>query len=399
MSKKRILYLGGFVLPDKNAAAHRVVANAKVMRELGYEVILLGVHDDSEPGQDLLRQNDSYFGFECWSVRYPRTRAAWVRYVLGQEELLRFIKQLPADWLSAVVFYNYPAVAQLRLSAICKARGIKHISDATEWYDSSGGDPIFRLSKWLDTTLRMRYVHRRADAMITTSRYLTDFYADQGYPIAELPTMYDADSMASAPVRQDHPVRKFIYVGTPFIATRVSRSRASVKERLDTCIRLFFDLYKSGETFIFDIYGVSREAYLSVYPYDSAMLDELKDRVIFHGRKPHALILSMLATSDFSIFFRDTTRVTLAGFPSKMAESVTCGTPVVSNMALNMEPLAGNKWIILTDDSNRVERTRELIRLSGQQVHELKSAAFESRFFDYRNYKNTLAGFFEVLYR
>ena len=36
-----IIYIGGFELPDKNAAAHRVLGNAKILRELGYKVILI----------------------------------------------------------------------------------------------------------------------------------------------------------------------------------------------------------------------------------------------------------------------------------------------------------------------------------------------------------------------
>lgn len=33
--KPVILYIGGFVLPDKNAAAQRVTGNAKAMRDIG----------------------------------------------------------------------------------------------------------------------------------------------------------------------------------------------------------------------------------------------------------------------------------------------------------------------------------------------------------------------------
>ena len=40
--KKTILYLGGFLLPDKNAAAHRVVNNSKIFEALNYNVILIG---------------------------------------------------------------------------------------------------------------------------------------------------------------------------------------------------------------------------------------------------------------------------------------------------------------------------------------------------------------------
>lgn len=42
-SKGTIIYVGGFELPDKNAAAQRVLSIAKILRELGYDVIFLGV--------------------------------------------------------------------------------------------------------------------------------------------------------------------------------------------------------------------------------------------------------------------------------------------------------------------------------------------------------------------
>jgi len=42
-----IIYYGPFQLPDKNAAAHRVINNAKLLRELGYETVFLGCNGDA----------------------------------------------------------------------------------------------------------------------------------------------------------------------------------------------------------------------------------------------------------------------------------------------------------------------------------------------------------------
>ena len=41
-SEKTILYIGGFELPDKNAAAHRVLSNAKLFKLLGYNTVFIG---------------------------------------------------------------------------------------------------------------------------------------------------------------------------------------------------------------------------------------------------------------------------------------------------------------------------------------------------------------------
>ena len=41
MSSKTVLYVGGFILPDKNAAAQRVVGIAKILRDIGYNVVFM----------------------------------------------------------------------------------------------------------------------------------------------------------------------------------------------------------------------------------------------------------------------------------------------------------------------------------------------------------------------
>ena len=56
-----MLYVGGFVLPDGNAAAQRVVANAKLFSNIGYNVVFLNYSDDI-----LTPRKTNYFGFECF---------------------------------------------------------------------------------------------------------------------------------------------------------------------------------------------------------------------------------------------------------------------------------------------------------------------------------------------
>ncbi len=54
MSKGTILYVGGFELPDKNAAAHRVLSNGKIFRELGYNVVFIDVDKSLQYESDIL---------------------------------------------------------------------------------------------------------------------------------------------------------------------------------------------------------------------------------------------------------------------------------------------------------------------------------------------------------
>ena len=43
-----IIYIGSFEMPDKNAAAHRVLNNARNLRELGFNVVFVGLNANAD---------------------------------------------------------------------------------------------------------------------------------------------------------------------------------------------------------------------------------------------------------------------------------------------------------------------------------------------------------------
>lgn len=384
MSKGTIIYIGGFELPDRNAAAHRVLANGKILRELGYEVVFVGIDRARSVGTELLRHD--FFGFECWSVPYPAGGGAWLKYILGLASILKLLQKDRPAKVVGVICYNYPAVAQVRIKLLCRRVDMKMIADATEWYDASAGSLAHRIIKFFDTSLRMHIVHRLADGVITTSKYLTAFYGRRGKVTVELPTLFDADKFQLPPARKDLSRKNFIYVGSPFEADRVNKTRSNLKERLDVCIEVFYQIYLAGGNFTFEIYGVTVDDYLRVFPEHAAILQEMAKCTTFKGRQPNQLVLKRVAESDFSIFFRDETRVTLAGFPSKLAESLSCGTPVISNKMVSLERYAQNESLFLTARGEELALVKKVMTFSSAEINAIKQRTYRSRVFDYRNY-------------
>jgi len=391
MSKGTIIYIGGFELPDRNAAAHRVLANGKIMRELGYQVVFVGVDSARSAGTELLRHD--FLGFECWSVPYPVGVVAWLKYIMGLATILKFLQKNRAAKVVGVICYNYPAVAQGRIKLLCQRTGTKIIADATEWYDASAGSLIHRVIKYVDTSLRMHIVHRLADGVITTSKFLTAFYGRRGKVTVELPTLFDADKFQSPPPRANNLRKQFIYVGSPFDAGRVNKARSNLKERLDVCIEIFYQLYTAGEEFSFEIYGIGADDYLRVFPEHGGMLQEMAQCTVFKGRQPNELVLKRIAECDFSIFFRDETRVTLAGFPSKLAESISCGTPVVSNRMVSLEDYAQSAGLFISARGEELTLVKQVMDFSPTEINAMKQRAYHSRTFDYRKYKEKLDAF------
>jgi len=398
MCKNIILYIGGFELPDKNAAAQRCVSNAKLFRDIGYRVILLGVNRQDNSSLS----KSEYFGFTCWSIPYPDSNSAWLKRIVSLNYVDYLLEHEYKNHVFAVICYNYPAISQYRIMNLAKKYGIFTIADVTEWYALSGEGFIHKSIKWLDTLLRMRIVNLFMDGLITTSNYLTFFYNNKGKILLELPTLYDKCQL----VYETHPKNDYkgsgyrlMYAGSPFDVSHASKDRKCVKERLDIIIHTMSELISDGISFELNIYGLTETDYLKVYPEDFQKIQLLNDRLSFKGRCSQKVVVENIINSDFTIFMRDLNRMTQAGFPTKFAESITYGTPVITNLLSNIEPyvIEGKNCFIIDigNDKKRYEALKSILLQSRDNVKATKSACLESVSFDYRTFKKEAESFLE----
>ena len=71
----------------------------------------------------------------------------------------------------------------------------------------------------------------------------------------------------------------------------------------------------------------------------------VKDNVFIHGKVPQEKIGEILRNADYQMFIRPLRRSSNAGFPTKLAESMAVGTPVITN-------LTGDIGLYLEDGAN-----------------------------------------------
>lgn len=398
MSQKTIVYIGGFEMPDKNAAAHRVLTNAKILRELGFNVILIGVREGQL--EDIAEEN--YHGFATYNLKYPNSDLEWLKRYFVIDPYLTVLRRVPQDRLKAIVFYNEKAFLQYRVGAWARARNIKVIGDVTEWYAHSGWGPG-SLFKKLDVAVRMHVLNRIADGLITTSGYITNYYADRGVPrqkIVELPTLFDTQIATAARSRESSPREgaplTLIYCGNPF-NVGAKAARRYLKERLDQTVDVFLRIRELRPSATLSVFGVTGEQFLRYYPSFKSKLDRCASSLRFHGVVPNRIVLDEIAKGDLTIFFRDTNRVTLSGFPTKFAESITYGTPVITNHfpSIDKYVVPGNNCFIVDPaDTAQLQRLLEPIAgLDAAQIAKLKRACAESRLFDFREYVEAVSKF------
>lgn len=330
---KTIVYIGGFELPDKNAAAHRVLSNGKAFRELGYNVVFIDASKDKNTSNNILKTKKDYFGFDTYSVPYPNGAKSWLRYLTDIKSFVKVIEK--QHEVCMVILYNFQAVAMRKMMNYCKRNGIKCCADVTEWRSAKGEGVVYRILKDSDTWYRMKILHKKLDGLIVISSYLKKYYSNQSNVVL-VPTLVDtSEEKWNNPYKKSEDVLRLVYAGNP-----------GLKDRLDILISALLEV---DRPYVLDIVGVTKEQFLHYFPNFKNKLSNNKN-IVFHGRVSHQEALNYVKKANYSCFFRENDRVSNAGFPTKLAEALTCGTPVFTNKTSDIAKYVNEINGIIVDD-------------------------------------------------
>jgi glycosyltransferase involved in cell wall biosynthesis len=394
--KKSILYIGGFELPDKNAAAHRVIANGKMLAELNYDVFYIGVQNMDEVILKIEKTKSFFEGFTYWNLKYPQNFIEWYKYITDADQIIYLIENhLPAS-PHAIIAYDYPSVSLAKLLSYCKKKQILLIGDTTDWYKTYRGNILFRIVKSLDTIYRMRWLHNHMDGIIAVSRYLYDYYDKPRANVLLLPPLVDIkDKKWDYTNNNLNEELRLVYAGQPY------SKGSGKKDRIDKVLFALSETIKRKPVnFKLIVIGITQNHYLENFGANT-IPDNIKDKVFFLGRINHKEALKAIQAADYSIFIRDDYRVTKAGFPTKFVESISCGTPVLTNKSSNIdEYLIEGKFGFFLDTSNQEHLTNSLFNAITQpkeKIIEMKLECKNSNLFDYHRYLNDLYDFFNKL--
>lgn len=386
MSNGTILYIGGFELPDKNAAAHRVLSNGKILKELGYNVVFVGVDKSLSHNSDVLDTKIEIQGFDCWSLYYPQEISEWAIYLSSINNIIKVASKY-SD-VKMFIAYNYPAINLYRLKRFCNKNCYKIIADCTEWYSTKGSSLIFKVIKGMDSFLRMRIIQKNLDGIIVISVYLERYYHKVKNVIC-LPPLVDKQESKwnmNFDNNSDSKIR-LVYAGS------LGRNKDHLGIILDTLAKT-----EGLPSYIFYVIGITKKEYLSEYPSHVKIIERLKENVIFLGRLPHIKSLEYVKKSNFSLFIRDNTRMTKAGFPTKFVESISCGTPVITSKSSDLY-----KYITIQTNGYFIDMTKfqdsltEAFQYMSQYNIINKDQDMDTNIFDFRNYLKTTNEFIDQI--
>lgn len=320
---ERLLYVGPFDFPQRNAAAQLVEATARALISAGNTVTVVG---RATEGINLGERHAIAPGVEAILA----SRASRPASIAEAWNTVRATAtQLRRGDVQTIVVYNAPSLTLLFILCLGRIRGITVVGHCTEWYLAPPLRPraIRSLIKRADITLRMRVLHKLASGLILSSEYLRTYYKRQKTLV--VPTLSPRQEVVHETDANAVPV--VVYAGVPFEGGRANVQPHRMKDRLDLALEWLADIAREGIPFRFDIYGISRDEYLMAVPRHGQLLGEVGEFIEFHGRVHHGYVARAVACADFTLLVRDESRHTLAGFPTKVTESLIGGTPPIAS--------------------------------------------------------------------
>lgn len=322
-----VLIVGAFRFPTGDAAAARVLGIAKSLRLAGYKVTFGGWEQRERPEDDDGNGGFAYEGFSY--VSQDEFRTGWMpaarrllRYLFAGGSTLRWIGGKPKGSIRAVIAYHGGSLFLLRLMLLCRFRGIRLIADCTEWYAPEGLVGGRYGAGHIDHEFRMRFVNPLVGRLIVISRYLRDYYRRRGCDVVLVPPTVDLEQAKWSKVEtpQMDGVLRLVYAGVP-----------ARKDILGSALLGLRSLKLEGHRVVLHLLGPSRDDLLSCLDGDEALLTELGDACVLHGRVPQEAVPSVISRADFSLLIRPVTRESAAGFSTKLVESLAAGVPVITN--------------------------------------------------------------------
>lgn len=374
---KKVYFITSFPFPRYDAGATRIAMFARALKERGCEVELCGVGDDT-----------IYDGIVCRTLNPYRTNKLlnWLAFRLLGFNAILYARQV-IERADAIVSTFLPSAATQTIKQLCHDAGVPFCVDCTEWFSPEEFEKGDKDSAYIDHLRLLTEVIDSSVNVVAISSYLERYFLEKGCNVLRIPSVLDYQELVSVSPYQPFDSKvSFMYAGSPGLKDSIGVVLEAISS-LDSM---------SLKSMSFDFYGADEDALLRYVGNRSP----LPSCVHAHGRVPREEVLSALRSCDFTILMRDPSmRFAQAGMPTKVTESLGCGTPVVSNIVSDLGDYLedGANSVVVKDYSSdscaRALRKAASISVSKRlEMRENARSTMRSRL-DYRRYAAELEEF------
>lgn len=369
--------------PSGDAGAVRQHAIAKMLQQLGYEVFVIGY------GKSEKECIKTYEGIDYISLRLKCKKKLGIYYsrlTVGMRAISYLKKRKEKVDLLLVVDmfpYEFPFIEKYATK-----NNIRLVHDSVEWYSpeefTNGKRNVFYQMK--------EYTNRRAIRqqwrVIAISQFLQKHFEKQCKKTIRIPVVMDVKAIVPKLEISNNEKIIYVYAGSP-------EGKDYLKEILEG-----FSLLdkKRLQTVEIHIIGVNEKQLIEKCAIKRELLENLGTTMIAHGRVSREEALEWVCKADFSLLLRNSDlRYAKAGFPTKVVESLACGTPPICNLSSDLDLYLQDQINAIFIEKCSAEYVKEALLVSMDMEYEKrKELRIEARklaeeCFDYRVYINDLA--------
>lgn len=369
--------------PEGDAGAVRQHAFAKMLSEMDYDVLVIGY------GKPTKGNVEFYDGIKYISFRENSNKAfrIWNRMMFGN----KFYKYIIKNYLELDLLF----VVDLMPNAFKKIIKLKKrynctlIHDSVEWYSKEE----FKFGKYDIAYKRKDFTNTKVINenwnVIAISTYLKKHFQKLANKTIRIPVIMDIKKIDFRMKVKPNDKIVFSYAGGP-------GKKDFLREIINGFALLNSNELKKIEI---NIIGVNKQQLINLCEVDEKAIDALGTCLKIHGRVERSKAVDYIKNSDYSLLIRDENlRYAKAGFPTKIVESLACGTPPLCNYSSDLELYLEDKKnsIIANGHTSRdvYEAVKKALLITNENDRSLmreNSRKLALSSFDYSVYKDILS--------
>lgn len=365
--------------PCEDAGAIRQHATAKILQSLGYDIFVIGY------GTPTGKQVSIYENVRYISLRSRSSNKAvklFSRLLFGIRAL-RFVRRNCRDASLILVVDTLPYAFKL-ISHYADKLNALLVHDSVEWYSpeefrKGEKDISYRLKE-----LTNQKLIGKGWRVIAISSFLEAHFSRICDKTVRIPVIMDVSSI-EFDLGLDRPSQKikFVYAGAP-------GRKDYLKEIIEGFALLTKDQLQKLEL---HIVGANAQQLRDICGVSSQSISMLGEAMIAHGRVPHEEAVRFVRDADYTLLFRDASlRYAKAGFPTKIVESLSCGTPPVCNLSSDLGMYLKNGENSIISEGHDPEHIKlaleDAMAMSSAERQNMRKKARETAetYFDYHRY-------------
>lgn len=374
----KIVIITGNSYPNGDAGAVRQHAMAKLLLEMGHEVLVLGY------GKNTNGKIEQYDGVRYISFRGKSScfiiRA--MNRVLFGDRVLNYIKKEVSD-ISCLLIVDLLPDAFRKIKKFAVHNGISLIHDSVEWYSPEEYPDGERNRAYKNKEYTNTVAIDGNWNVIAISKYLERHFQTRCKHVVRIPVIMDIHSLVPRLNENNCGKILFLYAGGP--------GRKDLLNEIIMGFSLLDEIFFSHIEL--HIVGISNAQLIDMCGVDESAIKRLNSCLFVHGRVTREEAIEWVKKADYTLLLRDETlRYAKAGFPTKIVESFACGTPVISNLSSDLEDYifdGVNGFIVPGHTAETIANTIKRVVHVGNSSANMREAARNTaeKHFDYRIYR------------